>query len=208
LLGVLPFGERAALILLIQLPSNFLSTSLLKCQPIAIHMVKKVTPEVEQFISSNHTLSSDMLSGLIQKNFGIRITDRAIDPYLIKARSDAEAANGAKIEAVRAKILEEGDLRAEKYLKYSDELIEKLHALVVEANGIKIKDARDLVAVSQALQKSIGAILDFVKPPEKTNVSINVPDLSKLSDSELRQYRAIRAKLEGAGPGTSKTPPA
>jgi hypothetical protein len=170
---------------------------------------KKVTPAIEKFISSNCTLTPNAISGIIFKRFKIEITGKALQPYVERARAETAAINNAKVEAVRAKILESGDLRAEKYLKYLDDNVEALHNLIINAKDIKIEDVKDLVAVSNSLQKSLCAVLDFVKPPETANVSVTVKsDLSRLSIDQLRQLRAIKQELEGdrSGTGEAKTP--
>jgi len=132
---------------------------------------KKVTPEIERFIQDNHTLNSTALSGLIEKKFGLKITYRAIDPYLDKARSDAESANAAKVEAVRAKILDDADAYAAKYLKILDEEIDAWGKLLKEGvfefpdgRKIRIEEVKDRQAASQSMHKYIGSVIEFVKP--------------------------------------------
>jgi hypothetical protein len=135
---------------------------------------KKVTPEIERFIQDNHTLNSTALSGIIEKKFGLKITYRAIDPYLDKARSDAELANAAKVEAVRSQILDDADRWANNYLKYLDEEVDALRALKEsgkltfgkdgETRTIEIKDIKDRMAVSQTLHKHLITVIEFVKP--------------------------------------------
>ena len=106
----------------------------------------------------------NILVGLIDKEFNLKITSRAIYPYLERARAESIAINDAKVEAVRARILGDGGFQAGKYLKYLDENIESLNLILKSVNGIKIETARDYVAVSQALLKSLSTVLDFVKP--------------------------------------------
>jgi hypothetical protein len=65
-------------------------------------------------------------------------------------------------------VVENGDggtfLQAEKYLKYMDENIVALNALLKRAESIEIENVRDYVAVSQALLKSLSTVLGFGKP--------------------------------------------
>jgi hypothetical protein len=167
---------------------------------------KKVTPEMEKFLQSNCKLTSTALSALVEQKFGIKISYRAIDPYLERFRSEAEAVNKAKIEAVRAKILEKGDLRAEKYLRYLDENVEALHKLIVDAKEIKIEDVKDLVAVSNSLQKSLCTVLDFVKPSDNNpNININIPEsLTERMKKYEKYYEQMDATAAGA-PGRDGT---
>jgi hypothetical protein len=160
-------------------------------------MVQKITPEIEKYIYTNRALSGGVLKDQIAKKFKIVVTKRSVELYLARARATASEDNAAKIEAVREKILESGDLRAEKYLKYLDENVEALNELLKGAKGkIKIESTKDYVAASLALLKSLSTVLDFVKPTEKTNLNVSFkPDLSKLTIDELRQLRSIRSKL-------------
>ena len=165
---------------------------------------KKVTPEIEKFIQSNRALTANALSGLIFKKFKIEISGKAIKPHLERARAEEAANNNAKVEAVRAKILDAGDLRAEKYLKYLDENVEALHNLLTGAKAVKVETARDYVAVSQTLVKSLSEVLSFVKLPEKCDINVNVkPDLSKLSLDQLDQLESIALQLAGDQAGKS-----
>ena len=125
---------------------------------------RKVTPAIEKFVQNNCTLPPNVLVGLIDKEFSLKITSRAIYPYLQRARAESIAVNDAKVEAVRARILGDGGLQAGKYLKYLDENIESLNLILKSANGIKIETTRDYVAVSQALLRSLSTVLGFVKP--------------------------------------------
>jgi hypothetical protein len=127
-------------------------------------MYKKVTPEMERFIRSNCKLTSTALSGLIEKKFKIKISDRALDPYLTRFRSEADAANNAKVEAVREKILDDADKFANKYLKYLDDEIESLHALLEKNKDVKIESAKDRATISHALNQHLRTIIEFVKP--------------------------------------------
>jgi hypothetical protein len=162
-------------------------------------MPTKVTPAIVKFIQSNCTLTPDALSGLILKKFKIQITGRALYPHVERARVEAAADNEAKIEAVRAKILEKGDLRAEKYLKYLDENVEALHKLIVDAKDIKIADVKDLVAVSNSLQKSLCTVLDFVKPSDNNaNISINIPE--SLTD-RMKKYEKYYEQMDATANG-------
>lgn len=158
----------------------------------------KISPEIKKFIESNCTLSDTALSGLIEKQFEIKVTPRTIDPYLKKARADKEATNGAKVEAVRAKILDDADKWANKYLRYLDEEVENLKAIADAATDTKIENARDRATVSMALQKGLSMVLDFVKPENEIKINVT-QDLSKLSDEELKQLDRITAKLESQG---------
>jgi hypothetical protein len=150
---------------------------------------RKVTPAIEKFVHSNCTLTSNVLSGLIEKRFKIKITSKALEPYIARARAESIAVNDAKVEAVRAQILGDGGLQAGKYLKYLDENIEALNILLKSADCVKIETARDYVAVSQALLKSLSTVLEFVKP------STDIPKSSGHDDwVELRAM--IIAALE------------
>lgn len=167
---------------------------------------RKVTPEISKFIQSNCKLTPNALSGLISKKFSIDITEQALRPHVERARAEAAADNNAKVEAVRAKILDGGDIRAEKYLKYLDDNVEALHNLILNAKEIKVEDVKDLVAVSNSLQKSLCAVLDFVKPAEKGDINVSIkPDLSKFTVDELRQLRTLTAKSRGDRQGDSST---
>lgn len=171
-------------------------------------MVKKVTPAIERFIQSNCKLTPQAISGLIAKKFNVDISRVALIPYVERARAEAAADNNAKVEAVRAKILDSSDIRAEKYLKYLDDNVEKLHGLLINATEVKVEDIKDLVAVSNSLQKSLCAVLDFVKPTAPlVAVNMNV-DLSKFTESELEEYGRLAAKLAGIQEGKSEEKPA
>jgi len=162
----------------------------------------KITPVIKQFIIDNNSLSSRTLSQLILEKFNVKITARAVDPHLMAARREVEAENAAKVEAVRAKVLDESGKWASKYLQYLDEEVENLKAIADAATDTKIENARDRATVSMALQKGLSMVLDFVKP--ENDIKINITqDLSRLSDSELKQLDAITAKLECQA-GTSK----
>ncbi|MHC1687986.1 MAG: hypothetical protein AB9879_09805 [Methanothrix sp.] len=174
-------------------------------------MAKKITPEIEKFIFLNRALSGGALRDLIAKKFKIVVTTRSVELHLAKARAAASADNAAKVEAVRAKILDGADEWANRYLRYVDDEIKSIRALIEESERgekkIKLETAKDRMAASQALHRMLSTIIDFVKPEENTNVSINIePDLSRLSIEELRQLRAIRQKLEGdrSGAGEEK----
>jgi hypothetical protein len=171
-------------------------------------MVQKITPEVEKYIYTNRALSGGVLKDRIATKFKIVVTKRSVELYLARARATASEDNAAKIEAVREKILESGDLRAEKYLKYLDENVEALNELLKGAKGkIKIESTKDYVAASQALLKSLSTVLDFVKPSEKPTITnINI-DLSKFNEEELEQYGRLAAKLAGIQEGEGKTTP-
>ena len=142
----------------------------------------KVTPEIESFISDNHTLSCRALVGLIEKQFKITIAFRTVNNYLEKARADAASKNNAKVEAVRSKILDDADQWANKYLQYLDEEVEALKKLK-ESGEIKfnsgemerviaIADIKDRIAISQALHKHLITVIEFVKPGS----SVTLPD--------------------------------
>ncbi len=148
----------------------------------------KINPEIKKFIYDNSTLSDTALSGLIEQKFGIKVSDRAIDPYLKKSRAEKEANNAAKVEAVRSKILDDADAYAGKYLKILDEEIESWRTLLKEGvlkfpdkTEIRISDIKDRQAASQAMHKYISTVIEFVKPsPEKKEVRFqwlkDVPD--------------------------------
>lgn len=159
---------------------------------------RKVTPAIEKFVQSNCTLTSNTLSALIEKRFKIKITSKALEPYIARARAESIAVNDAKVEAVRSQILDDGGLQAGKYLKYLDENIEALNNLLKNADCVKIETARDYVAVSQALLKSLSTVLEFVKPEKEASANVShKPDLSRLSIEQLRQLRDIKLQLEG-----------
>jgi hypothetical protein len=169
---------------------------------------KKVTPEMEKFIQDNCTLSPDAVSSLILKKFKIKITGRALAPHVKAARAEAEAVNNAKIQALRAEILDHPDKWANKYLQYLNDEVEALRLLIdnADADGIQIKSSKDRIAISQAFLKSLCTVLDFVKPMENPEINVNFkPDLSKLTDEELRYLESIKHKLEGdlGGQGTA-----
>lgn len=175
-------------------------------------MAKKITPEIEKYIAANRALSGGALKDLIAKKFKIVVTSRSVELYLAKARAEAESDNAAKVEAVRSKILYDADRWANKYLQYTDDEIESLRKLIKASeegeHPVALETARDRLAASTALHKMLSTIIDFVKPEEKANVTVNIkPDLSKLSTDELRQLRSIKSKLEGdrsgAGPAES-----
>jgi len=168
----------------------------------------KITLEIKKFIESNCTLTDTALSGLIEKEFNVKVTPRTIDPYLQQARSDAQSRNGAKIEAVRSKILDDADKWANKYLQYTDDEIESLRKLIKESEEgdepIALETARDRLAASAALHKMLSTIIDFVKPEEKLNVNVNIkPDLKKLSLQQLDQLESIAIQLTGDQAGQS-----
>ena len=169
--------------------------------------MRKVTPEIEKFIFDNCALSGPALSGLIFKEFNIKISQPAIVPYLQRFRAEKEATNNAKVEAVRGKILEEADNWANKYLRYLDEEIENLRALSLEAKDLKVETVRDRAALSQSLQKGLSMVLDFVKPEPTQPTNINI-DLSLLSNEELEAYGRLASKLAGIPEGESPAPPA
>lgn len=163
-------------------------------------MVTKVTPAISKFILSNCTLSPDALSKLILKKFKIQITGRALYPHVEAARAETASNNDAKVEAVRAKILDGGDIRAEKYLKYLDDNVEALHKLIVDAKEIKVEDVKDLVAVSNSLQKSLCAVLDFVKPAETPNINITIPEsLTERMKKYEKYYEQMDAQAQAEG---------
>lgn len=172
-------------------------------------MAKKITPEIEKYIAANRALSGGALKDLIAKKFKIVVTSRSVELYLAKARAEAESDNAAKVEAVRAKILDDADKWANKYLQYTDDEIESLRKLIKTSeegeNPVALETARDRLAASTALHKMLSTIIDFVKPEEKANVTVNIkPDLSKLSTDELRQLRSIKSKLEGDRSGAGQ----
>jgi hypothetical protein len=141
---------------------------------------QKVTPEIIKFINSNHKLAATELSGIIEKRFNLKITSQAINPYVVKARAAAAANNNAKVEAVREKILDSADKWANKYLQDLDEEVAALKKLITDCKGVKIESAKDRIAISQAYQKSLMAVLDFVKPEKNFQIKIE-----SLSDEEI-----------------------
>lgn len=138
----------------------------------------KVTPEIESFISDNHTLTCRALVGLIEKEFQITLTFKTVNNYLEKARAEAASKNSAKVEAVRSKILDDADQWANKYLRYLDEEVEELRKLKEtgsikyksepEERKIEISDIKDRIAVSQSLHKHLITVIEFVKPGSNT----------------------------------------
>jgi len=141
----------------------------------------KLTPEIKKFIEDNNNLSARALSGLIESNFGIKISHVSIAEYLQKARAEAQANNNAKVEAVRSKILDDADRWANKYLKYLDEEVESLKAIkesgqqkfVAEGKEriIEIADIKDRISISQALHKYLTTVVEFVKPGDNSQMS-------------------------------------
>lgn len=169
----------------------------------------KMNDEIKKFVDDNSALSGPALSGLILKNFNIKISQPALLPYLQKARAEKEANNSAKVEAVRSKILDDADRWANKYLQYTDDEIESLRKLIKGAEEaeepVKLETARDRLAASAALNKMLSTIIDFVKPEPKTEFNVNLkPDLSKLSVEDLRLLRDLKLKLEGDRAGTGE----
>jgi hypothetical protein len=136
----------------------------------------KITPEIKRFIEDNNSLSSRSLSTLIAEKFEVDVTYRAIEPHLKASRAESEASNAAKVEAVRAKILDDADAYAGKYLKILDEEIEAWRTLLrdgvlyfpANGNGVKEKiqicDIKDRQAASQSMHKYISTVIEFVKP--------------------------------------------
>ncbi len=159
-------------------------------------MAKKITPEIEKYIAANRALSGGALKDLIAKKFKIVVTSRSVELYLAKARAEAESDNAAKVEAVRSKILDDAEIESlRKLIKASEE----------GEHPVALETARDRLAASTALHKMLSTIIDFVKPEEKANVTVNIkPDLSKLSTDELRQLRSIKSKLEGDRSGAGQ----
>jgi hypothetical protein len=164
----------------------------------------KITPAIKQFIENNNSLSSRTLAALILEKFNVAVTYKAIEPHLKAARIEVEATNAAKVEAIRAKVLDDAGKWASKYLKYLDEEVESLKAIADAATETPIETAKDRATISMALQKGITSILDFVKPENDIEITVN-QDLSKLSDEELKQLEVLAAKLEGYPEGESKT---
>lgn len=172
----------------------------------------KITPKIRQYISDNRTTASRPLAKLIWEKFQIKISYVTVQKVLDEVRAEKAQENVAKVEAVRAKILDDADRWANKYLQYTDDEIESLRKLIKASeegeHPVALETARDRLAASTALHKMLSTIIDFVKPEEKANVTVNIkPDLSKLSTDELRQLRSIKSKLEGdrsgAGPAES-----
>lgn len=155
----------------------------------------KINQEIKKFIYDNSTLSDTALSGLIEQKFGIKVSDRAIDPYLIKARAEKEANNAAKIEAVRSKILDDADAYAGKYLKILDEEIDSWRTLLKEGiiifpsgEKILICDIKDRQAASQTMHKYISTVIEFVKPGQ--NNPIPDDDLDAKLDRLIERRKA------------------
>jgi hypothetical protein len=131
----------------------------------------KITPEIKKFIATNTSLSSRDIAPLVAKNFGVNVSYRAIEPHLKAARQEVEASNAAKVEAVRAKILDDADAYAAKYLKILDEEIDAWGKLLKEGvfefpdgRKIRIEEVKDRQAASQSMHKYIGSVIEFVKP--------------------------------------------
>ena len=142
----------------------------------------KLTPEIKRFIEDNNRLNARALSGLIESKFKIKISHVSIAKHLQKARSDAQASNAAKIEAVRSKILDDADEWANKYLRYLDEEVESLRKLkdsgkltyIIEGAAnrtVEVTDIKDRMAISQTLHKYLTTVIEFVKPNSE-----NLPD--------------------------------
>ena len=128
--------------------------------------MKKITPEIERFISDNHTLKSRALATLICERFGIKVSHVAVEPYLTRARIEAEAQNNAKVEAVRAAVLDDAQRYAGKYLAILDREIDAWDLLLTNAPTVPIDDVKGRAVASQALQKCISMVLEFAKPSE------------------------------------------
>lgn len=131
----------------------------------------KITPEIKKFIANNTSLSSRDLSSQIAEKFHVDVSYRAIEPHLKAARLEAEASNAAKVEAVRAKILDDADAYAGKYLKILDDEIDAWVKLLKEGvytfpdgKQIRIEDIKDRQAASQSMHKYIGSVIEFAKP--------------------------------------------
>jgi hypothetical protein len=174
---------------------------------------KKVTPEIERFIQSNCKLTSTALSGLIENKFDIKISYRAIDPYLKRFLSEAEAENNAKVEAVRSKILGDADAYAEKYLRYMDEEIEEWKKILKEGKQtfpdgrkIEVKTVKARSEASTSLHKFIISIIEFAKPHEQNpNININLPEsLTERMKKYEKYYEQMDATTKGA-PGRDST---
>ena len=161
----------------------------------------KVTPEIEAFITDNHTLTCRALVGLIENKFKIKITFKTVNNYLEKARAENASKNSAKIEAVRSKILDDADQWANKYLKYLDEEVECLRSLKETGQQtfkigeesvriLEITDIKDRIAVSQTLHKYLSTVIEFVKP-KGTDDSSDVDLDAKLD--QLIERRKARA---------------
>jgi hypothetical protein len=182
----------------------------------------KITPEIKKFIESNCTLSDTALSGLIEKNFNIKITARAIDPHLQKARSATQATNNAKVEAVRAAVLDDAQRYAGKYLAILDKEIEAWDKLLTDAKDVPIEDVKGRAVASQALQKCISMVLEFAKPSEgpspneswadtRTAILMAVDNDPKAKAAicdalEHRRRHALRPEAERMGEGGSGDP--
>jgi hypothetical protein len=148
----------------------------------------KITPELEKFIADNHLMTCRALVALIEDKFKIKVTFKTVNNYLDIARAENASKNNAKVEAVRSAVLEDAGRYAEKYLKILDKDIDAWDAFLTsgilvfpkregetEARQITIDGAKDRSSASQSLQKCIGMVLDFAKPPEKgNNNNINV----------------------------------
>ena len=126
----------------------------------------KITPELKKFIEDNNTLSSRALAGLIGSNFNIKITHAGIEKHLTKARAAAQATNSAKVEAVRAAVLDDAQRYAGKYLAILDREIDAWDLLLANAPDVPIDDVKGRAVASQALQKCISMVLEFAKPSE------------------------------------------
>jgi len=169
----------------------------------------KITPKIRQYISDNRTVSSRALSTLIWTKFQVRVSYVTVQKALDEIRAETKQENEAKVEAVRSKILDDADKWANKYLQYTDDEIESLRKLIKASEGgdepVALETARDRLAASQALQRMLSTIINFVKPEVQADVNVSIkPDLSKLSPDELRQLRSIRSKLEGDRSGTGE----
>lgn len=166
----------------------------------------KITPKIRQFIADNRTIASRPLVNLIWAKFQVKISYVTIQKALDEIRAEKVQENEAKVEAVRAKILDDADKWANKYLQYTDEEIESLRKLIKASedgdNPVCLETARDRLAASTALHKMLSTIIDFVKPEEKANVTVNVP--ISLQERQAK-YEEYFEKLENDAKGKSNS---
>jgi hypothetical protein len=182
----------------------------------------KITPEIKKFIEDNNTLSSRALAGLIESDFNIKISHVSIEKVLAKARASALATNNAKVEAVRAAVLDDAQRYAGKYLAILDREIATWDKLLADAKDVPIEDVKGRAVASQALQKCIGMVLEFAKPSEgpspneswadtRTAILMAVDNDPKAKAAicdalEHRRRHALRPEAGYMGEGSSGDP--
>jgi hypothetical protein len=138
---------------------------------------QKVTPAIIKFIEANKTLNSSQLAKLLEKKRKIKLSYKTIDPYLQAARAEEQSANDAKIEAIRTHLLDESEKWGDKWLRLMSDEIEALEKLIkdADASGIKLENAKDRMAASQAVHRMLTLLTSFIKPKDdEINTQINI----------------------------------